>query len=248
MSSFNTSTKTGYTRSGKSLKAIRRYYAQLNQKGRRSPDEDKLSRRVAAELKTQQDANEKRSRREVGQTYMGSEQVTARSELPPLLVSAKESGPVFIAPPPQPPAPPQPPQPPQPPTGLTAQTQPYPTGPQYQPTAQPVGQSKSVQQEQYYKSYKSARSLGATQTGAGSRFCNSNYLYFIFGLVLGIAIGALGYMVITKLKRHEGEYPTATTTTARPTTIGHTVRPTKRITTPLTPEGKWWLPWRSGSF
>lgn len=98
MSSFNPGAKAGYTKSGKSLKAVRRYYALLNQQQQksRSPEEDKLSKRIALELKTQQDANEKRSKRD-GQPLL--EAPTERSELPGVLVSAKETGPVFLGPP-----------------------------------------------------------------------------------------------------------------------------------------------------
>lgn len=84
--------KAGYTRSGKSLKAVRRYYALLNaaKRGEGSPDEDKLSKRIAAELRTQQNANEKRG------AFDNSP--TDRSALPTVIMSPKETGPVFIAP------------------------------------------------------------------------------------------------------------------------------------------------------
>lgn len=57
--------KEGYTRTGKSLKAVRRYYALQNakkeaEKVKLPAEEDKLSNRIAAELKAQQDANQKR--------------------------------------------------------------------------------------------------------------------------------------------------------------------------------------------
>lgn len=72
-------TEQATTKTGKSLKQVRRYYAQKNAKGKKTIDksnegtqqqkgmrkktveDDKLSRRIAVELKTQQDANEKRN-------------------------------------------------------------------------------------------------------------------------------------------------------------------------------------------
>lgn len=92
----NTKTREGYTKSGKSLKAVRRYYAQKaearrrdepedesrkpeesHSKKRRTPEDDKLSKRIAAELKTQQEANERRAR------HLGFQsQPTERSTLP----------------------------------------------------------------------------------------------------------------------------------------------------------------------
>lgn len=98
--SYNPAPKTGFTKTGKSLKAVRRYYALMNQK-QKSPDEDKLSKRIAAELKTQQDANEKRSKRE-GSIPLMEQSTTDRAESPRLIVSPKETGPVFIAPTPTP--------------------------------------------------------------------------------------------------------------------------------------------------
>ena len=97
--SFNQAPKTGYTKSGKSLKAIRRYYALMNQK-QKSPDDDKLSKRIAAELKTQQEANERRSKRESSIPLM--DHPTETPEPHRLIVSPKETGPVFIAPTPTP--------------------------------------------------------------------------------------------------------------------------------------------------
>ena len=96
--------RAGYTRSGKSLKAVRRYYAIQNamkNKAEESPkspkDEDKISKRIAAELNQQQIANEKRNRTSGNL----SESPTDRSALPNsavIIVSPKETGPVFIAP------------------------------------------------------------------------------------------------------------------------------------------------------
>lgn len=91
----NQSVKAGYTRTGKSLKAVRRYYALLNQNKQKSPDDEKLSKRIAVELKTQQDANEKRSKREGNLV----DQTTERSELTDgVVVSPKNNGPVFVLP------------------------------------------------------------------------------------------------------------------------------------------------------
>lgn len=75
--------RTGYTKTGKSLKAVRRYYAQKNaeaNKNRRPEDDDgggatskkrhrtaedeKLSRRIAQEMKIQKEAIERRARNE----------------------------------------------------------------------------------------------------------------------------------------------------------------------------------------
>lgn len=106
MSDFNPKPKTGFTKSGKSLKAVRRYYAQKNadrqrspkksreedNTRRRSPTDDKLSKRIAAELKVQADANEKRSRRATGKSS-----TDATSPNSPIIISPKETGPVFIA-------------------------------------------------------------------------------------------------------------------------------------------------------
>lgn len=61
MSEIPSSTKT--TRSGKSLKAIRRYYAMKNRSPKsasKKKADDKISHRIAAELKVHQEANEKR--------------------------------------------------------------------------------------------------------------------------------------------------------------------------------------------
>lgn len=90
--STNLPPRPGYTRTGKSLKAVRRYYALLNQK--KSPEEGTLSKRIAAELKTQQDANEKRSKRMVANDEPIPEPPTPPN---PSSVSQKE-GTGFVAP------------------------------------------------------------------------------------------------------------------------------------------------------
>lgn len=108
MSEYSPRPKAGYTRTGKSLKAVRRYYALKNaekerqrspRKGRedddrhlkRNPADDKLSKRIAVELKHQAAANEKRSLRSP------NAQKDAQSPDTPIIVSPKETGPVFIA-------------------------------------------------------------------------------------------------------------------------------------------------------
>lgn len=107
-------TREGFTRTGKSLKAVRRYYALKNEarrrengsdernkksqeapsgsKKRRSPDDDKLSKRIAAELKVQKEANERRAR------YQAVHQIpTERSALPIVLRdSSTAPGPTFF--------------------------------------------------------------------------------------------------------------------------------------------------------
>lgn len=108
------SPRQGYTRTGKSLKAVRRYYALKGERKRRnsppegSPeednnreqtysrrkrgaDDDKLSKRIAAELRNQQEVNEKLNRTGI------SNAVTDRSALP-IVVTAKETGPTFTTP------------------------------------------------------------------------------------------------------------------------------------------------------
>lgn len=53
-------TKAGYTKSGKSIKSVKRYYAMLNA-GKQSADKkDDISKRIAIELQTTKDAAEKR--------------------------------------------------------------------------------------------------------------------------------------------------------------------------------------------
>lgn len=110
MSEYSPRPKTGYTRTGKSLKAVRRYYALKNadrerqrsprksrddedNRPRRSPADDKLSKRIAAELKHQAAANEKRSLRSPNAQ-------NDDGPTPPIIISPKETGPVFIAEPP----------------------------------------------------------------------------------------------------------------------------------------------------
>lgn len=121
MSDWSPPPRPGYTRTGKSLKAVRRYYALKDQSNRRkrspdkedrdevrpnredrysasakrkrSPDDDKLSKRIAAELKVQAEAIEKRSLRQVGMPLAP----TDRSELP-YIVQPRETGPTFITP------------------------------------------------------------------------------------------------------------------------------------------------------
>lgn len=126
MSDYSPPPRTGYTRSGKSLKAVRRYYAlkdaaskkkraqekretnreeedrlrreeqkvqnQSVSKKRRSPDDDFLSKRIANELRVQQEANEKRGRQL--NSYLNAS--TDRSALPVIAVNPKEVGPVFM--------------------------------------------------------------------------------------------------------------------------------------------------------
>lgn len=102
MSDYNPKPKPGYTKTGKSLKAVRRYYALKNADRQGSPkksrdeedvkrkSDDKLSKRIAVELKVQADANEKRSRR-------SNKSSTSPTPSTPIIVSPKETGPVFIA-------------------------------------------------------------------------------------------------------------------------------------------------------
>lgn len=125
MSDYSPPPRPGYTKTGKSLKAVRRYYAlrdankkkraqerrendredadksrkdeQRNQnqsqsKKRRSPDDDFLSKRIANELRVQQEANEKRGR-QLNSYLMAS---TDRSSLPVIAVNPREVGPVFM--------------------------------------------------------------------------------------------------------------------------------------------------------
>lgn len=119
MSDWSPPQRPGYTKTGQSLKAVRRYYALKDQanrrkrspdredrdedrivreekasasaKRKRSPDDDKLSKRIAAELKVQAEANEKRSQRQSGAVLSPTE----RSDLP-LIVQPREAGPTFI--------------------------------------------------------------------------------------------------------------------------------------------------------
>lgn len=118
MADWSPPPRPGYTRTGKSLKAVRRYYALKDQSSRkkrtpdredkdedkqnrddrysasakrkRSPDDDKLSKRIAAELKVQAEAIEKRSQRQIGIPIAPTE----RSELP-VIVQPREAGPIF---------------------------------------------------------------------------------------------------------------------------------------------------------
>lgn len=124
MSDWSPPPRPGYTRSGKSLKAVRRYYALKDQerakhkrspnredrdrdreqdreqdenrtlstsKRKRSPDDDKLSKRIAAELKVQAEANEKRTLRQAGMPVAPTE----RSDLP-IIIQPREAGPTFV--------------------------------------------------------------------------------------------------------------------------------------------------------
>lgn len=82
----------GKTKTGKSLKAVRRYYALKAQREResqrkRSPDEEKLSKRIARELNKQQEAIEKRSRRTNKPMPTG----------PDVALTVQNEGPVFVA-------------------------------------------------------------------------------------------------------------------------------------------------------
>lgn len=113
MSDYSPPNRPGLTRNGKSIKAVRRYYAlkdnsQRRQrspnrtpveeddrsfsKRKRSPDDDKLSKRIAAEIKVQQEANEKRVR----QDGSFSNNQTDRSALPALYLQPKDTGPAFV--------------------------------------------------------------------------------------------------------------------------------------------------------
>lgn len=184
MSNYNPGAKAGFTRSGKSLKSVRRYYALLNQQKVRAQDDDKLSKRIALELKTQQDANEKRSRREVVQPLMADSEIpTERSEMPNLMVSPKVTGPVFIAQPTQLP----PPLSQSPPQSPTMQADPA-SGQQY----------KSI------KSLKSTPRSAAGPQGMASRFCGDRCLFFFLGLIIGIAIGVICYLLANKMTNHDG--------------------------------------------
>lgn len=113
----------GRTKTGKSLKAVRRYYALKDaerkkatspqqdepnsprksnenddnrlqkSKRKRSPD-DGLSKRIANELRVQQDAIEMRSKRYPNKLEA---QLTERSALPPIIIQPKEvGGPIFV--------------------------------------------------------------------------------------------------------------------------------------------------------
>lgn len=103
----NSPTRDGYTKTGKTLRQIRRYYALKDSskrqkteeesiKRKRSPDDEKLSKRIAAELKVQQDANEKRYAQ---QRSNESPTSPPPSALPAPIVkrAEKDGGPVFIA-------------------------------------------------------------------------------------------------------------------------------------------------------
>lgn len=119
MSDYSPPPKPGYTRSGKSLKAVRRYYAlKENSRKKRSPDakdeddqdqirrgersppssrrkrspeDDKLSKRIQAELETQREANEKRAKNLPPRTQLERGASTQLVHLP------RESGPVLVA-------------------------------------------------------------------------------------------------------------------------------------------------------
>lgn len=117
MSDWSPPPRAGHTRTGKSLKAVRRYYAMKEaakrkrspetrddedrnrheqqhsavSKRKRSPDDDKLSKRIAAELKVQQEANEKRTRQTTQTSF--ANQATDRSALPQF--APREIGPTF---------------------------------------------------------------------------------------------------------------------------------------------------------
>lgn len=112
------SPKAGYTKSGKSLKAVRRYYAlkdasrrkrspantedeedkrreeraRQNSARKRTPDDDKLSKRIAAELKLHQEVNAKRA----GQYELISP--TERSAMPAMSqqFGNRAGGPTFV--------------------------------------------------------------------------------------------------------------------------------------------------------
>lgn len=176
MSDYNPAPKAGYTKTGKSLKAVRRYYALMNQQKQKSPDEDKLSKRIAAELKTQQDANEKRSRREIGQPLLLTDQSTERSDLPAgVMVSPKDTGPVFIAP--------------------TAPSQP----PQQQQQQFTDGYKTIDQSGKSVKSYKSIRNPHILPDILTNNSCCTSCIYFTMGLIIGVAIGVLCYMFLPRL-------------------------------------------------
>jgi len=97
--------KEGNTKSGKSLKALRRYYAlknsQKEQKEAKTAEDDKLSRRIANELKAQQEAIQKRLGSPAGKDASGN---PGQIPLPEgVVMSPKQSGPVFVTETPEPP-------------------------------------------------------------------------------------------------------------------------------------------------
>lgn len=119
MSDYNPPTRPGYTKGGKSLKAVRRYYAlkESSRKKRspetkdeedqdrprrgdrsppssrrkRSPDDDKLSKRIAVELRTQQEANEKRAKHQPVKHVSPTDRPG-----PEIIHQPQETGPVFL--------------------------------------------------------------------------------------------------------------------------------------------------------
>lgn len=115
MSDYSTPPKPGYTKTGKSLKAVRRYYAlkegarnrrspenkdedeqhrsdrSPSSRRKRSPDDDKLSKRIQAELETQREAIEKRAKNSPMKLQ------PERSPTTQIIHKPKESGPLFVA-------------------------------------------------------------------------------------------------------------------------------------------------------
>lgn len=93
MSDYSPPPRAGYTKTGKSIRAVKRYYAMKNKdaKKKKSPDDEKLSKRIAAELKVQQEANKKRNR----QSGTIDNETTERSALP-IIMQPREVGPTFV--------------------------------------------------------------------------------------------------------------------------------------------------------
>lgn len=92
MSDYSPPPRAGYTKTGKSIRAVKRYYAQKNaSRKKKSPDDEKLSKRIAAELKVQQEANKKRNR----QSGTFENEPTERSALP-IIMQTREVGPTFV--------------------------------------------------------------------------------------------------------------------------------------------------------
>lgn len=180
MSSNYNQPKTGYTKTGKSLKAVRRYYALMNQgKSPKSPEEEKLSKRIAAELKTYQDANEKRSKREMQSSVPLMEQATdmPRSMPTAIIISPRDTGPVFISP-----------------------TAPPPPAAAAEKSVKSHGNNN---QNVDARSMKSARSIRDGGGGGGGwsmatrwfrcDWCGISLLNFILGFFLGVMVGAAIY-------------------------------------------------------
>lgn len=163
-----TGARQGYTKTGKSLKAVRRYYALKNaNRQRRSPPEEenrqqrddsdvikrkksrteeKLSKRIAAELKVQQEANERRAANVTKSTSFNLTP-TDRSALPVNVAAVYQQGkqtggPIFV---------------------LENDGQAEPTSPDRSPKS-----AKSVRSIKSGKSGKSAKSASGTTRTIGT--------------------------------------------------------------------------------